>query len=64
MIDLSRILNVASALLFITGITGIIYGLQELFLVAYLDEELLGVTASEISAQPKSAGFYETRFPI
>jgi hypothetical protein len=27
-----------------------IYGLQELFLIAYLDEELLGVTASEIGA--------------
>ena len=50
MIDLDRILNVASALLFIVGIAGMIYGLQELFLVAYLDEELLGVTASEIGA--------------
>ena len=50
MIDLNRILNVASALLFIVGILGMIYGLQELFLFAYLDEELLGVTASEISA--------------
>jgi hypothetical protein len=49
-IDLSRILNIASALLFIVGITGMIYGLQELFLFAYLDEELIGVTASEISA--------------
>jgi len=49
-IDLSRILNVGSALLFIVGIVGMIYGLQELFLVAYLDEELLGVTASEIGA--------------
>jgi len=46
---LSKI-NVGSALLFIIGITGMIYGLQELFLVAFLDEELLGVTASEISA--------------
>ena len=50
MIDLDRILNVASALLFIVGIAGMIYGLQELFLFAYLDEELIGVTASEISA--------------
>ena len=50
MIYLNRILNVASALLFIVGIAGMIYGLQELFLVAYLDEELLGVTASEIGA--------------
>ncbi|MGD8544277.1 MAG: hypothetical protein PVG48_04085 [Candidatus Bathyarchaeota archaeon] len=49
MIDL-RILNIASALLFIIGIVGMIYGLQELFLVAYLDEELIGVTASEIGA--------------
>jgi hypothetical protein len=48
-IDL-RILNIASALLFIIGIVGMIYGLQELFLVAYLDEELIGVTASEIGA--------------
>ena len=48
MIDLSRILNIASALLFVVGIVGMIYGLQELFLVAYLDEELIGVTASEI----------------
>jgi len=47
-IDLSRILNIASALLFVVGIVGMIYGLQELFLVAYLDEELIGVTASEI----------------
>ena len=42
--------NVGSALLFIVGILGIIYGLQELLLIGYLDEELLGVTASEISA--------------
>jgi len=49
-IDFSRILNVASSLLFIFGISGMIYGLQELFLFAYLDEELIGVTASEISA--------------
>jgi len=47
---LSRILNVGSALLFIVGIAGMIYGLQELFLFAYLDEELIGVTASEIGA--------------
>ena len=50
MINLSRTLNVGSALLFIVGIAGMIYGLQELFLFAYLDEELIGVTASEISA--------------
>ncbi len=50
MIDFSRILNVGSALLCIVGIAGMIYGLQELFLFAYLDEELIGVTASEISA--------------
>jgi len=48
--DLSRSLNVASALLFIVGIVGMVYGLQELFLIAPLDEELLGVTTSEISA--------------
>ena len=47
---MSRILNVGSALLIIVGIAGMIYGLQELFLFAYLDEELIGVTASEISA--------------
>ena len=50
MVNLSRILNVGSALLFIIGIVGLVYGLQELFLFAYLDEELIGVTASEISA--------------
>ena len=50
MIDFSRILNIASALLLIVGVTGMIYGLLELFLVGYLDEELIGVTASEISA--------------
>ena len=50
MTGFSRNLNVASALLFIIGILGLVYGLQELFLFAYLDEELLGVTASEISA--------------
>jgi hypothetical protein len=43
-------MNNGSALLFIVGIAGMIYGLQELFLVAYLDEELLGATASEIGA--------------
>jgi hypothetical protein len=49
-IDFSRMLNVGSALLLIVGIVGMVYGIQELFLVGYLDEELLGVTASEISA--------------
>ena len=47
---MSRSLNIGSALLFIIGIVGMIGGLQELLLVAYLDEELLGVTASEIGA--------------
>ena len=50
MTGFSRNLNVASALLFIVGIFGLVYGLQELFLFAYLDEKLLGVTASEIGA--------------
>jgi hypothetical protein len=45
---LSRV-NVGSALLFIVGIVGMIYGLLELFLIVFLDEALLGVTASEIS---------------
>ena len=49
MSGLSRI-NIGSALLFIVGIVGMIYGLQELFLIVFLDEALLGVTASEISA--------------
>ena len=47
---MSRNLNIGSALLFIIGIVSMIYGLQELFLVAYLDEELLGLTAFEIGA--------------
>jgi hypothetical protein len=54
---LSRSLNVASVLLFIVGILGVIYGLQRMFLPSlermfqptlYIDEELLGVTVSEI----------------
>jgi len=41
MIRLNR-KDIGSALLFIVGIAGMIYGLQELFLFAFLDEELLG----------------------
>ena len=54
---MSRSLNVASILLFIVGILGVLYGLQRMFLPSlermfqptlYLDEELLGVTVSQI----------------
>ena len=47
-IDLGRRLNVASVVLLIVGTVGELYGLQELFLLAPLDEMLLGMTASEI----------------
>ena len=55
--DLSRSLNVASVLLFVVGFLGALYGLQRIFLPSlermflptlYIDEELLGVTVSEI----------------
>ena len=48
MVDLSRILNVASVVLFINTLVGVVYGLLALF--APLDEGLLGVTTSEIGA--------------
>lgn len=48
MIEFSRILNVASALLFIVGIVGVLYALQDLFWAPTINEGLLGVTASEI----------------
>jgi len=47
-IEFSRVLNIASALLFIVGIVGVLYALQDLFLAATVDEGLLGVTASQI----------------
>ena len=47
--DLSRILNIASVLLFIGAIFGVISGLMYLIL-APLDGEVIGITASEISA--------------
>ena len=48
MIDLSRVLNVASALLFIVAIFGVVFGLQ-LLVLAPLEAEV-GVTESEIRA--------------
>ena len=45
---MGRILKIASALLFINTLVGVVYGLLALF--APLDEGLLGVTTSEIGA--------------
>jgi hypothetical protein len=47
--DLSRILNVASALLFIVAIFGIIFGLQ-LLILAPLEGEPFGLTESQVRA--------------
>ena len=44
-----RVLNIASALLFIVGIIGVLFGLVSLLFVP-IDEGLLGVTVSEIRA--------------
>ena len=49
MIEFSRILNIASALIFIVDIIGVVYALQNLFLIP-IDEGLLGVTVSQIRA--------------
>ncbi len=49
MIDLSRVLNIASALIAIVDIIGVVYALQNLFLIP-IDEGLLGVTVSQIRA--------------
>lgn len=46
---MSRVLNVASALIVIVGLIGVVYALQSLFL-SPVDEGLLGVTVSEIRA--------------
>jgi hypothetical protein len=48
-IEFSRVLNVGSALLFIVAIMGVLYGLMFLLFVP-IEEELLGVTVSEIRA--------------
>jgi hypothetical protein len=47
-IEFSRVLNVASALIFIVAIIGVVYALQDLLVP--IDEELLGVTVSQIRA--------------
>jgi hypothetical protein len=48
-INFSRILNVASAFVFIPAIMAVLFGLMNLFLVP-VEEGLLGVTVSEIRA--------------
>jgi hypothetical protein len=48
-IEFSRILNVASVLVLIPAITGVLFGLMNLLLVP-IEEELLGVTVSQIRA--------------
>jgi hypothetical protein len=47
-IDMSRVLNIAAALIAIVDIIGIVYALQNL--TVPLDEGLLGVTVSQIRA--------------
>ncbi len=47
---MSRILNVASGLLFIVGIIGFLHGLQILLLAGSVNEGLFGVTISQIRA--------------
>ena len=49
MIEFSRILNIASAFIAIVDIIGVVYALQNLFLLP-IDEGLLGVTVSQIRA--------------
>jgi len=48
-IEFSRVLNVGSALLFIVAIMGVLFGLMFLLFVP-IEEELIGVTVSEIRA--------------
>ena len=47
--EFSRVLNVGSALLFIVAIMGVLFGLMFLLFVP-IEEELIGVTVSEIRA--------------
>jgi hypothetical protein len=47
--EFSRVLNVGSALLFIVAIMGVLFGLMFLVFVP-IEEELIGVTVSEIRA--------------